>query len=65
MFWHPDLVKLLHLLTRVGAFAAVAGGGVMVVLSPRSPYAALYAVIFLGIALALEWSIDGQSERPR
>jgi predicted membrane channel-forming protein YqfA (hemolysin III family) len=63
MNWHPDLAKLFRLLTRIVIWILGASGVLMAILSPHSKHAALYAVIFLGIALALIWAISRQSER--
>lgn len=61
--WYPELVKLLHIVTHLAATALVISGTGMLLLSAQSQRAALYAVIFLGIAAGLAWAVGAKSRR--
>jgi hypothetical protein len=60
---HPDLRKLVRIITRFVVVILGASGMLMAILSPHSRHAALYAVIFLGITLGLAWAMSGRGER--
>lgn len=61
--WLAELVKLLRLLTHGVAIALVLCGAIMLLVSMHSQLAALYAVIFFGIAAALTWSVQAPIKR--
>jgi hypothetical protein len=61
--WYPELIKLLHIVTRVAAIALVLSGTAMLVLSVHSQRAALHAVIFFGVAVGLTWASNGRGKR--
>lgn len=65
MMWYPELIKLLHILTRVVAIALVLAGTLMllVVFGTHSERAALHAVIFFGVAAGLAWAGNAKGEQ--